>query len=414
MSPDRVVITGIGLVTPLGLDTPTTWKSLLAGASGIDRITTFDTEGFETQIAAEVKGFDPTTHMDVKEARHTDRFSQFAVAASREAMSRAGLEIGGKMAERVAVLIGSGVGGILSLSQQYDVLKEKGPRRVSPFLIPMMLIDMAAARVSIATGAKGPNYSTVSACASGSDAIGEAYELIRRGEVDVALCGGAEAPICPIAMSGFNACNALSRRNDDPKGASRPFDADRDGFIIGEGAAVLVLERMEHAVSRGAAPLAELTGYAATSDAGHIVQPSPEGEGGARAIARAIARAGLRPEQVEYINAHGTSTQLNDRAETMAIKSVFGGEAYKTPISSTKSMTGHLLGAAGALEAAICVLAIKHGAIPPTINLDTPDPDCDLDYSPWTARLAPISVAISNSLGFGGHNSTLVFQRYQD
>ena len=414
MNPVRVVVTGIGLVTPLGLDTPSTWKALLAGTSGIDHITTFDAEEFETQIAAEVKGFDPTSYMEVKEARHVDRFSQLAIAASREAMSRARLEIGGKMAERVAVLIGSGVGGIQTLSQQMDVLREKGPRRVNPFLIPMMLIDMAAAQVSIVTGAKGPNYSTVSACASGSDAIGEAYELICRGEVDVALCGGAEAPICPIAISGFNACGALSRRNDDPTAASRPFDAGRDGFIIGEGAALLVLEHMEHAVSRGAKPLAELTGYGATSDAGHIVQPSPEGEGGARAIARAMAKAGLRPEQVEYINAHGTSTQLNDRAETMAIKSVFGEEAYRIPISSTKSMTGHLLGAAGALEAAICVLAIKHGAIPPTINLETPDPDCDLNYTPWTARRAPINVAISNSLGFGGHNSTLVFQRYQE
>ena len=413
MNPVRVAVTGIGLITPLGLDVPATWNTLLAGESGVDRITAFDTDGFETQIAAEVKGFDPTAYMDAKEARRADRFSQFAVAASREALSCAGLEIVDGMAERVGVLVGSGVGGIVTLSQQFDVLHERGPSRISPFLLPMMLVDMAAAQVSISTGAKGPNFSTVSACASGSDAIGEAYEMICRGEVDAALCGGAEAPVCPIAVSGFNACGALSRRNDDPKGASRPFDADRDGFIIGEGSAILVLERLEHALARGAEPLAELSGYGATSDAGHIVQPSPFGEGGARAMRRAVARAGLAPQDVEYINAHGTSTPMNDRAETMAIKSVFGEEAYKIAISATKSMSGHLLGAAGALEAAICVLAIKHGAVPPTINLETPDPDCDLDYSPWTARRAPINVAMSNSLGFGGHNSTLVFQSYQ-
>jgi beta-ketoacyl-acyl-carrier-protein synthase II len=408
------VVTGMGMVTPLGLDTATTWRDLLAGKSGVGVVTAFDPEGFETRIAAEVKGFDPATYMDRKEAHRTDRFTQFAVVASREAVSHARLSINGAMAERVAVLVGSGVGGILTLSQQFRVLAEKGPSRISPFLVPMMLIDMAAAQVSIALGAKGPNYSTVSACASGSDAVGEAFEMIRRDEVDVALCGGAEAPVCPITFGGFSACGALSRRNDDPPGASRPFDAQRDGFVIGEGAAILVLERLEHALSRGAQPLAELTGYAATSDASHIVQPAPFGQGGARAMSRALAQACLRPEDVDYLNAHGTSTPLNDKAETQAVKSVFGEEAYKLAISATKSMTGHLLGAAGALEASVCVLAIQHGAIPPTINLEHPDPDCDLNYTPWTARRAPINVAMTNSLGFGGHNSTLVFQRYQE
>ena len=409
----RVVVTGIGMVTPLGLDTPVTWRTLLKGKSGVERISSFDTGDFGPQIAAEVKDFDPTDSMDRKEALRTDRFTQFAIASSRQAVAQAGLRIDDSIAERVAVIIGSGVGGILTLSQQFDALHQKGPHRVSPFLMPMMLIDMAAAQVSISLGAKGPNFSLVSACASGSDAIGEAGEMVRRGEVDAALAGGAEAPICPIAVSGFSACGALSQRNHDPAAASRPFDAARDGFVIGEGAAVVVLERLEHALDRGAQPLAELTGYGATSDASHIVQPAPFGEGGARAMGRALAQSGLQPEEIDYINAHGTSTPLNDRAETQAIKSVFGEGAYRVPISATKSMTGHLLGAAGALEAAVCVMALQHGAIPPTINLSNPDPDCDLNYTPWTARRGPINAALTNSLGFGGHNSTLVFQRLQ-
>ena len=413
MSSVRVVVTGIGMVTPLGLDTAATWRALVKGKSGVERISSFNPEGFEAQIAAEVKGFDPTDSMERKEALRTDRFTQFAIASSRQAVAQAGLRIDDSMAERVAVIIGSGVGGILTLSQQFDLLQQKGPGRVSPFLMPMMLIDMAAAQVSIALGTRGPNFSLVSACASGSDAIGEACEMIRRGEVDAALAGGTEAPICPIAVSGFSACSALSLRNDDPASASRPFDAGRDGFVMGEGAAVLVLERLEHALDRGAQPLAELTGYAATSDASHIVQPAPFGEGGARAMGRALAQSGLRPEEIDYVNAHGTSTPLNDRAETQAIKQVFGEGAYRVPISATKSMTGHLLGAAGALEAAVCVLAIQHGAIPPTINLESPDPECDLDYTPWTARRGPVNAALTNSLGFGGHNSTLVFQRLQ-
>jgi len=413
MNLPRVVITGIGMVTPLGLDTRTTWKNLIAGHSGITEITSFDTSGFETRIAAEIRGFDPTAFMNVKEARRADRFTQLALAATDEAMQQAMLNVTPSNADRVGVVVGSGVGGILTLSEQYGVLHEKGPRRVSPFLIPMMLVDMAAGQVSIRVGAKGPNYSTVTACASGSDAIGAGFEMIRRGDVDVAVCGGTEAPICPVAVSGFNAVSALSRRNGDPAGASRPFDAGRDGFVIGEGSTILVLEHIENAIARGASPIGEIIGYGASSDAFHITQPPPMGEGGARAMRMAMTKAGLHPEEIDYINAHGTSTPLNDRAETQAIKSALGQEAYKTPVSSTKSMTGHLLGAAGALEAGICALSIRDGVIPPTINLEEPDPDCDLDYIPWTARRGKLDVAMSNSLGFGGHNSTLIIRRPQ-
>jgi 3-oxoacyl-[acyl-carrier-protein] synthase II len=401
------------MVTPLGLDKTTTWKNLVAGTSGITEITSFDTSAFETRIAAEVKGFDPTTFMHVKEARRTDRFTQLALAATDEAMRQAMLTISPSIADRVGVVVGSGVGGILTLSEQYGVLREKGPSRVSPFLVPMMLVDMAAGQVSIRVGAKGPNYSTVTACASGSDAIGAGFEMIRRGDVDVAVCGGTEAPICPVTVSGFNAVSALSRRNNDPKAASRPFDAGRDGFVIGEGSTILVLEHLENAIARGVAPIAEVVGYAASSDAFHITKPPPMGEGGARAMKTAMAKARIQPEDIDYINAHGTSTPLNDKAETQAIKSVFGHLAYKIPISSTKSMTGHLLGAAGALEAGICALSLNEGVLPPTINLEEPDPDCDLDYIPWTARRGTLEVTMSNSLGFGGHNSTLIIQRIQ-
>ncbi|GBD11720.1 3-oxoacyl-[acyl-carrier-protein] synthase 2 [bacterium HR23] len=409
----RVVVTGMGVISPLGLSVEATWQALLQGRSGVGRITAFDPAPFETQIAAEVKGFDPLTYMDKKEARRTDRFVQFALAAAQEALRQAGLNGTPPNPERCATIIGTGVGGILTLSQQFAVLQEKGPHRVSPFLVPMMLSDMASGQLSIAFGFKGPNFGTVSACASGSDAIGEAYELIRRGEVDLALAGGAEAPICPIAIAGFNACQALSRRNHEPERASRPFDAQRDGFVIGEGAAIMVLERLEHALARGAQPLVELVGYSATADAYHITQPAPGGEGGARAMALALRRAGLKPKDVDYINAHGTSTPLNDKYETQAIKAVFGEEAYRIPISSTKSMTGHLLGAAGALEAVITAMAILRGAIPPTINLDNPDPECDLDYTPWVPRYGRVRVAMSNALGFGGHNSTLVFRQWE-
>ena len=413
MAEARIVVTGIGVVSPIGLTADATWESLMAGRSGVGRISAFDSEGFETTIAAEIPDFDPTNYMDRKEARRADRFSQFALAAARQALGQADLLREEPLGERVSSLIASGVGGIITLSEQYDVLREKGPKRISPFLVPMMLIDMAGGNVSITFGARGPSFATVSACASGADAIGSGMDLIRKGVIDVAICGGSEAPICPIAVAGFNSAGALSRNNEVPEAASRPFDAQRDGFIIGEGGAVLVIERLEHALERGATPIVEISGYGVTSDASHITQPAPFGEGGARAMRQAIAGAGLKPEDVDYINAHGTSTPINDKAETDAVKSVFGEDAHKVAISSSKSMTGHLLGAAGAIEAAICALAIERGCIPPTINLNNPDPECDLDYTPHNARMTKVDVAMTNSLGFGGHNTSLLFQRFE-
>ena len=413
MTEARIVVTGIGVVSPIGLTADATWQSLVAGRSGVGRISAFDAEGFETTIAAEIPDFDPTNYMERKEARRADRFSQFALAAAKEALGQAGLLQEEPLGDRVSSLIASGVGGIITLSEQYEVLREKGPKRISPFLVPMMLIDMAGGNVSITYGARGPSFATVSACASGADAIGNGMDLIRKGVIDVAICGGSEAPICPIAVAGFNSAGALSRNNEIPEAASRPFDAQRDGFIIGEGSAVLIIERLEHALERGARPIVELSGYGVTSDASHITQPAPFGEGGARAMRQAIAGAGLKAEDVDYINAHGTSTAINDKAETDAIKGVFGDDAYKVAVSSSKSMTGHLLGAAGALESAICVLSIERGCIPPTINLTNPDPECDLDYTPHNARMTKVDVAMTNSLGFGGHNTSLLFQRFE-
>ena len=410
---DRVVVTGIGLVTPVGSDRKTTWNSLLKGKSGIDYISLFDAEGFESRIAAEVKDFDAAPIIGRKEARRLDRFSQFACVAALEALEDAGLDMASEDADRVGVLIGSGVGGIMTITEQHKILLNKGPKRVSPFLVPMMLGDMASGQVSMMIGAKGPNFSTVSACATGTDSIGEALEMIRRGRVDVVIAGGTEAAICEIGVAGFNSCMALSTRNDDPQAASRPFDASRDGFVLGEGAGLVVLESLEHAEKRGANVLAELAGYGASSDAHHVTQPHPEGEGAARAMKWAIEDAKLVPENVDYINAHGTSTPLNDKFETIAMKRMYGDHAYNLKISSTKSMTGHLLGAAGGIEAAFSVLAIKEGIIPPTINIDDPDPDCDLNYVPNTALKQEVNVAMSNSLGFGGHNASLVFKRFQ-
>ncbi|MDA1348668.1 MAG: beta-ketoacyl-ACP synthase II [Chloroflexi bacterium] len=407
---NRVAVTGIGVVSPVGLDAPTTWTNLLAGKSGIAQITSFDTEGFETTVAAEVTDFDPTSYVDRKQARRMDRFVQLAAAAALEAVESSGIKISDANRERVSVMIASGIGGIITLSEQISVMDSRGPSRVSPFLVPMMLPDMASGQVSMLLGAKGPNYSAVSACSSGADTLGLAFESVRRGDVDVVLAGGSEAAICPIGVAGFSSCKALSTRNDDPERASRPFDAERDGFVLGEGGAVLVLESMESAVRRNAPILAEMVGYGATADAYHITQPAPEGEGGARAMAAALKQASLGPDEMEYINAHGTSTPMNDKFETMAMKSVFEEQAYKIPISSTKSMTGHLLGASGALEAAISVMAIAKSAIPPTINLEFPDPDCDLDYTPNTARTGAVRTAMTNSFGFGGHNSSLIFQ----
>ncbi len=407
---DRVVITGMGAVSPLGLDVPSLWEALLSGKSGIDRITLFDPELFETKIAAEVKGFDAMDYMERKQARHMDRYTQFAVVASRQAVEQAKLEFDDP--EDIGVLIGSGIGGLSTLSEQLAVLAERGPSRVSPFLISMMITDGASGQVSIMMGARGVNFCATSACSSGADAIGEACEIIKRGDAQAMLAGGAEACISPIAVAGFNAAGALSKRNDEPQKASRPFDADRDGFVIGEGAAVLVLESLPHALKRGADILAEVIGYGATSDAYHITQPAVGGEGGAKAMQLALRKAGIEPKEIDYINAHGTSTPLNDKTETMAMKAVFGDDAYRIPVSSTKSMMGHMIGAAGAIEAMVCVLAIQHGVIPPTTNLTNPDPECDLDYVPHVARQKRVRTALSNSFGFGGHNSVLVLRQY--
>jgi 3-oxoacyl-[acyl-carrier-protein] synthase II len=405
----RVFVTGIGVVSPLGLDAPSSWSKLVKGHSGVDYITSFDTEGFETRFAAEVKGFEPETYLDRKDARRMDRFAQFAVVAAQEACRQAEIKLDAMDPYRTGVIIGSGIGGILTLTQQQEVLSTRGPRRVTPFLIPMMLADMASAQVSMVTGSMGANYCVVSSCSSGADALGQGWQMIRRGQADVVLAGGSEAPITPIAVAGFNSCRALSRFNDDPKRASRPFNRGRDGFVMGEGSAVLVLESQEHLQKRGVAPLAELRGYGATSDAHHLTEPNPTGQSAANAVLMALESAGVDASEIGYLNAHGTSTPLNDWQETKAVKLALGEEAYRVPISSTKSMTGHLLGAGGALEAAFCVLAIQNGVIPPTINLVDPDPECDLDYTPLQARHQEINVCVSNSFGFGGHNSVLVF-----
>ncbi|MFH1016505.1 MAG: beta-ketoacyl-ACP synthase II [Chloroflexota bacterium] len=410
----RVVFTGMGMLTPLGQDTPTTWANLLAGKSGIDYIKLFDATPHETKFAGEVKGFDPLNYIPRKDAHRMDRFAQLAVAASHEAIKSSGLQISSANDDNIGVVIGSGIGGLTTLYEQTKILVEKGPGRVSPFLAPMMISDIAAAQVSISLGVKGPNFCTTSACSSGSDAIGAAFELIRHGDVDVMICGGTEAIVNPIGLSAFNALRALSTRNDAPQQASRPFDAQRDGFIISEGATVLILESLEHARSRGAKIMGEIIGYGATSDAFHVTQPLENGEGAAKAMEAAIKKAGIANTEIEYINAHGTSTPLNDRMETKAIKSVFGDYAKKVPISSTKSMLGHMIGAAGAVEAAICLLTIRDGIIPPTINYTYPDPDCDLDYVPNTARKAKVRTALSNSFGFGGHNSVLIVREYTE
>jgi 3-oxoacyl-[acyl-carrier-protein] synthase II len=407
----RVLITGIGVISPLGLDLPSTWDAITKGRSGVDYITAFDSEGFDTHFAAEVKGFDPENYLERKEARRMDRFAQFAAVAAQEACRQANLEPGKGDPYRVGVIIGSGIGGITTLSQQFEVLRDRGPRRVSPFLIPMMLGDMASAQVSMVTGSMGANYCLVSSCSSGADALGQGWQMVRRGQEDIVLAGGSEAPVAPVAVAGFNALRALSRFNEDPSKASRPFDIRRDGFVIGEGSAVLVLESEESANRRGVTPLAELRGYAATSDAHHLTEPSVTGESAAKAMTLALEEAGLNPSDIDYLNAHGTSTPLNDRHETKAIKAALGDDAYRVPISSSKSMTGHLLGSGGALEASICVMAMQDSLVPPTINLEEPDPDCDLDYTPNQARSKEINATMSNSFGFGGHNSVLIIAK---
>ena len=411
---NRVVVTGIGMLSPLGLDTATTWEGLIAGKSGIDYITLFDPESVETKFAGEVKGFEPTNYMTRKDARHMDRFAQLAVAASRGAVEQAKLDINDSNYDDIGVIIGSGIGGLTTLFEQTKVLVERGPDRVSPFLAPMMIADIAAAQISIVLGVKGLNLCTTSACSSGSDAIGAAYELIKHGDAQIMLAGGTEAIINPLGITAFNALKAISTRNDEPQLASRPFDAERDGFVISEGACVLVLESLEHARKRGASILGEILAYGATADSHHVTQPIENGEGAARAMQIALKKAGIAPNEVDYINAHGTSTPLNDKMETRALKTVFGDDAYRIPTSSTKSMTGHLIGCAGAAEAATCIMVIRHGIIPPTTNLTHPDPECDLDYVPNTARQAKVATALSNSFGFGGHNSVLLLREYAE
>ena len=405
----RVLVTGMGIISPLGLDVATTWDGIVNGRSGVDYITAFDPEGYDTHFAAEVKGFDPENYLDRKEARRMDRFAQFAAVAAQQACRQAGLEPGSVDPYRVGVIIGSGIGGISTLSAQHEILLNRGPKRVSPFLIPMMLGDMASAQVSMVTGSMGANYCAVSSCSSGADALGQAWAMIRRGQEDIVLAGGSEAPVVPVAVAGFNALRALSRFNENPGKASRPFDKTRDGFVMGEGAAVLVLESEESAKNRGATVLGEIKGYAATSDAHHLTEPMATGESAARAMVKALEEAGVDPSKVDYVNTHGTSTPLNDRHETMAIKVALGEDAYRVPLSSTKSMTGHLLGSGGALEACFCLLAMEHSIVPPTINLLDADPDCDLDYTPNEARSQEMNITLSNSFGFGGHNSVLVF-----
>ena len=410
-SGQKVVVTGLGMVSPLGLNISDSWDAVVAGKSGIDYITSFDAETFDTRFAAEVKDFDPENYLDRKDARRMDRFAQFAAVAAQEACRQAELEPREMDRYSVHVVIGSGIGGLSTLTEQHRVLLERGPRRVSPFLIPMMLADMGSAQVSMVTGAMGANYCITSSCSSGADAIGAGWELISNGRADVVLAGGAEAPITPLGVAGFNALRALSRQNDNPQRASQPFNRNRDGFVLAEGAAVLVLESADHAASRGAEPLAELRGYAATSDSHHLTEPNPTGQSAAAAVTGALDAAQLSPADVDYLNAHGTSTPLNDWHETKALKLALGEQAYRIPVSSTKSMTGHLLGAGGALEAALCTVALRDGIMPPTINLDDPDDECDLDYVPNAARPADLNVVLSNSFGFGGHNSVIVLTR---
>ncbi len=409
----RVVVTGLGAVTPLGNDVNTFWEAIKNGVCGIDKVTLFDAAGYKTQIAAEVKNFDATEFIEKKEARKMDRYTQFAMVAASEAFKSAGIDMEKEDPWRVGVITGSGIGGIGTFEDQHCVLLEKGPNRVSPFFIPMMISNMGAAQIAIKFGAKGINENVTTACASSTNAIGDAFRHIQYGSNDIIVVGGAEAAVSPLAFAGFCNMKAMSTRNDDPKTASRPFDAERDGFVLGEGACFVVLEELEHAKARGANIICEMAGYGATDDAYHITSPIPGGAGGAKAMELAIKDAGVKPEDITYINAHGTSTKYNDQFETEAIKSVFGDAAYKVAVSSTKSMTGHLLGAAGGAEAIICALAIRDGYIPATINYKTPDPDCDLDIVPNEGRNQEVKYAMSNSLGFGGHNATIVMKKYE-
>jgi 3-oxoacyl-[acyl-carrier-protein] synthase II len=409
MARTRVVVTGLGCLSPIGLSVEDSWRSILDGQSGIAPITQFDTTEFKTRFAAEVKGFDPEVAIGKRLARRMDRFTQLAVAATEQALQDSSLQVDDCNRDRIGVIIGSGIGGIGTLLSEYGHFLERGPSRVSPHMVPMMLPDTAPGYIAITYGMRGPNMAIVTACASSANAIGEATEMIRRGVADVIVAGGAEAAIHPVALAGFNVMGAVSTRNDDPQAASRPFDADRDGFVMAEGAAILILESLEHARERDARILAEVRGYNATNDAYHISAPAENGIGAEICMHNALADAGIEPTTIDYINAHGTSTKLNDTSETIAIKSVFGDHAYHMPVSSTKSMTGHLLGAAGALESIFCILAMRDQILPPTINYQTPDPDCDLDYVPNQSRTAEIQTTMTNSFGFGGHNASLIF-----
>jgi 3-oxoacyl-[acyl-carrier-protein] synthase II len=410
----RVVITGLGCVSPVGNTVNETWEALLAGKSGAGPITHFDASQHKTRFAAEVKGFDGVALFGVREARRMDRFTQLAMAATLEAMAQAGLTINEANRDRVGIIIGTGIGGITTLLDQAEVLRERGPERVSPFLIPMMIADSAAGMIAIRIGARGPNMAVTTACATGTNTVGEASEMVRRGSADVMIAGGAEAALTSLAMAGMNVMTALSTRNDAPEKASRPFDKLRDGFLMGEGAAVVILESLEHAQARGARILCEFAGYGTSDDAYHISAPAENGAGAALSMRLALENAALKPQDIGYINAHGTSTQLNDKSETAAIKNVFGEAAYNLPISSTKSMTGHLLGASGSLEAVVCAQVLQHNILPATINYEVPDPNCDLDYVPNQPRQASPVHVMSNSFGFGGHNATLILSRYKE
>jgi len=407
----RVAVTGIGFITPIGNDMETVWSNMVEGVSGVGLISRFDTNGFDTKIAAEVKGFNAEDYMDRKTARHVGRYCQFALAASKQALAQSGLVPGEMDPDDVGVIVSSGIGGMEEIEKSHTALMERGPKRISPFTVPMMIADMAAGIVAIHTHAGGPNFAIVSACASSAHGIGEASEIIKRGDAIAMLAGGSEATITPLTMGAFCQIKATSERNDEPEKACRPFDIARDGFVMGEGSVMFVLEDMDHAKQRGARILAEIAGYGASADMYHFTAPQPEGKGAARAMRQALQKSGVDPSEVGYVNAHGTSTKLGDIAETRAIKSVFGDHAYKLAVSSTKSVHGHLLGGAGAIEAAACVLALDRGLLPPTINLDNQDPECDLDYVPNRARKADVNVAISNSFGFGGHNATLVIKK---
>ncbi len=415
VQPPRVVITGLGAVTPLGLDVAATWEALLAGRSGIDFITRFDTGDLRTKIAGEVRDFDPANYMDRKEARRLDPYIQYGLVAAQEAIADSGLALSDEEPEAMGVVVGSGIGGITTTLDNHVVMIERGARRVSPFMITNTLVDSAAGKIAIEFGMHGPNHAVVSACASGTAAVGEAFELLRRGDAEVILAGGAESTLAPLVVSGFDVMGALSQRNDDPKGACRPFDNARDGFVMSEGAAIMVLETEAHAAARGARIYGEVVGYGSSADAWNMAAPHEQGRGAINAMKMALRKAaayGVLPEDIDYINAHGTGTRLNDATETLAIKQVLQEHAYKTRISSTKSMTGHMLGAAGALEAVVCMKVIAEGKIPPTINLDDPDPECDLNYTPLAAQEGQVRVALSNSFGFGGHNACVVLRGY--